>query len=506
MFREAVTGIAKNASIMLFQQIVTWTSTFLLMLVLPRHYGPLEYGKLFLGLAIVDVFRIFVAYGGNYLIAKNVSRDRPNTAQIVVDASAFRIILAAIAGVGLVVFTLLMDYPLDIREVILITGLGLLWQGIITPLYASFQGLEMMQYTSAGAVAERIFASGLAIAAVFLGAPIWMIALIMVLGNLVNFLVLAAFFRKITTSIPRVNWKEVLGQVRSGVPYFLFAVFSMIYYRIDSMMLSKMSPGEVVGWYGGAFRLFDVLNFFPYILTVALFPVLSRLWKDSDATHRRTTLKSLELVILAGIPISISMIAFAGEIIHILYGLNGYGPSVPVLQVLSSGLLFLYVDMILVTMLLASDRQSQFSIVSLVAIPVKIVLNFFLIPYFQSHDGNGGIGAAIATIFTECCIMIAALSLTPATIRSAFRVSILPKGVLAGAAMVAIVWFAKSLAIPWFLTAAVALAAYGALLLALRTLEPAEKEALATLLRVRSRRELLGILQPVPAETEKSII
>jgi O-antigen/teichoic acid export membrane protein len=312
----------------------------------------------------------------------------------------------------------------------------------------------------------------------------------MLIGNLANFFVLAGFSRKIIPILPRVNWREALGQVKDGVPYFLFSVFSMIYYRIDSLMLSKMSSEKVVGWYGGAFRLFDVLNFFPYILTVAMFPVLSRLWKDSDSAHKRTTQKSLELVILAGIPIAVSVHAFSSNLVQLLYGLEGYGPSVQILQLLTSGLLFLYIDMILATMLLASDKQGQFSIVSLCAIPFKIVLNLFLIRYFESANGNGGLGAAIATVFTEFCIMITALTLAPKGVLGGFRWSVVPKGLIGGGLMVVWLWMGTSFAIPWVPCALVSLVIYGTTLLLLRTLEPAELAAIGSLLTVKGLSKL----------------
>ena len=495
MFRDVVKGVAKNTSIMLLQQVITWASTFLLMLFLPRHLGPVEYGKLFLANAVVDIFRIFVAYGGNYVVAKNVAKDRANTGQILVDAAAFRTILAGIGIIALVAFTYAIDYPVDVRNIIFVMGINLFWQGIITPLYAAYQGHEMLQYTSAGAVAERVFVSVVAIAALFMGANTWIIALIIVLGNLANFVVLAVYIKKITTVFPRVDWQEAMSQIKSGIPYFLFAVFSTIYYRIDSLMLSKMSPGEIVGWYGGAFRLFDVLGFFPYILTIALFPVLSRLWKDSNETHKRTTQKSLEIVIMLGVLIGIGVFTYADKLVGMFYGLKAYEPSVLILQILTCGLLFLYVDMMLATMLMASEKQKQFSIVSLVAIPLKLALNYFLIRHFQSESGNGGIGAAIATALTELGIMVAALSITPKGVLHGFRVDVIWKTLLAGAVVVVTIWGLHSIGLNWILEVIVVSSVFLFVLLSTRAFEPAEETLIRSLITVDGWRKTLDMLR-----------
>ncbi len=121
------------------------------------------------------------------------------------------------------------------------------------------------------------------------------------------------FLKRVTSFFPKVNWRDITTQVKEGLPYFLLAIFGTIYYRIDSIMLSKMVPEPVVGWYGGAYRLFDMLNFFPVIFTTAIFPVLSRLWGREEQAHKRTTQRSLEFMILIGIPVSIGAIVICRQ-------------------------------------------------------------------------------------------------------------------------------------------------------------------------------------------------
>jgi O-antigen/teichoic acid export membrane protein len=474
MFRDIVKGVAKNTSIMLFQQLITWGSTFALMLFLPRYLGPVEYGWLFLAGSISDIFRIFVIYGGNYWIAKNVSRSHEGTSQILVDAVAFRFAFAVISVIAMVIFSYGLNYTGTVRILLLIFGTGLLWQGGITALYASYQGHELMQYTSAAAVVERVLVSFVSIGALLLGAHVIVVAVIITFGNLMNFLVLARFVRKVAASFPKINWAGVMRQIREGVAYFLFSIFSAIYYRIDSVMLSKMTPDEVVGWYGAAFRFLDSLAFLPYIVTVALYPVLSRLWRDAEQTHRRTTQKSIELMIIAGMPMGIGVVFFADKIVHLFYGLSSYEPSVIVLQVLSTGLLFLYVDMVLGTTMMASDRQKQFSLISLAVIPVKVLLNYFMIPYFQAQAGNGGIGAAVATVLTELCVMSALLKLMPEQTLKGFRISVVSKTVLASALMGGFLWSLKVIGVSWVVQVLAAPVVYVLSQLLLKTLEPAE--------------------------------
>jgi O-antigen/teichoic acid export membrane protein len=496
-FRSTVLGIAKNSSILFFQQLLTWGSTFLLMLFLPRYLGPVEYGRLFLAGAVTEIFRILVGYGGHYLVTKEVSRDPLHTSRVLVDAAAFRTVLGFFSIFAILALTFIVDYPDDVRIIIMISALSLLWQGASIALYASFQGREMMQYTSYAAVAERIFTSIACVAALLLGANVIVVAIIMVVGGLLSFLVLAGNARKIIDRIPPVNWADVRRQVKTGVPYFLYAVFSTIYYRIDSLMLSKMTPEEVVGWYGGAYRLFDVLNFLPYILSMAVYPALSRLWSDAQDTHRRTMQKSMEVVLIAGMAIAVSAIFLAKDLVAMLYGTEGYAQSVVVLQALSAGLLFLYVDMVVGTTLLASDRQKQLSKISLSAIAVNILLNLVLIPRFQEAWGNGGIGAAIATAITELYVMVFALSVMPKGIFAGFRFQVIPKSACAGVAMAAVYWALSSMHVHWAIQAVAAIAAYIGVVLLIKGLEPTDVQAIKSAIQ-----ELPGRLRPGFAEEQ----
>jgi O-antigen/teichoic acid export membrane protein len=251
------------------------------------------------------------------------------------------------------------------------------------------------------------------------------------------------------------------------------AIFAVIYYRINAIMLSLQAPEAVVGWFGAAFRFFDILMFLPSILSMAVFPVLARTARESG-TVSRTTVKSLEITLLAGVPLAVGTFAFADQIIAVLFGATGFAGSVGVLRALAPGLVLVYVDFVLVTALIAMDRQRQWSFVALAAIPVSVALNAFLIPFFQQRAGNGGIGSAIATNMTELCILVAALMLLPRDFFGRTANWQPAKTVLAGACMAGAIAGARALGIPWPVQVLVGGVTYAAAVAATRALHPDE--------------------------------
>jgi O-antigen/teichoic acid export membrane protein len=489
MLRDTMRGVARNTSIMFLQQIITWSSTLVLLMFLPRYLGPIEYGRLFLVVSISGIFLIFVEFGAKLELTKAVSRSKENTAQLFVNAMALRLVLWAMSLAGVFVFTRIADYPVEVTTMLIIAGVGLAFDTATTCLYACYQGNEQLHYTSLGIIVKRLFISLVGVIALLAGADALIVLIVLVIGSILNALVLISFSKKIITSIPQIEWRTIPNQIKKGLPYFLLIAFSTISYRIDSIMLSKMSPENVVGWYGAAYRLYDSLTFFPHLISVALYPVLSRLWKSEDDIHRRAATRSLEYVVILGVMLCAGVLSFGREVVHLLYGLPSYEQSIAILQILVCGLLFLYVDMLIGTVLLSSDKQKQQTLLALAGIPINMGLNFFLIPLFQNSQGNGGIGAAMATVLTELCFMIALLFLTPAGIVKGFRGGILAKSLFAALCMFASISLMEPF-VPWLVQLPVSLLIYVAAMLATKTFELEERKFLYSVFAVSSIKDL----------------
>lgn len=484
-------SVAKNTTVLMSSQLVTWLSSFVLLLFLPRYLGSVSFGTLYLALSIMGIFQIIMNFGGNYFITKEVSRSGEKTPHVLVNSIGLRVMLWVVSIVAMAVFSFVAGYPPEVRALILILGVSALWTGVGGVLNCCFQGFEMMRYPSLAAIFERIFVTTVGVTALLMGAKVVVIALVMAAGTLLNFLVCVRFTPRIVSYLPKFDWRASVEILKSSLPYFFFTVFAVIYYRIDVIMLSLMTPAAVVGWYGAAYRFFDIVMFLPSIFTMAVFPVLSRLQgKEESGALVRTTQKSLEFIILAGIPISVSMFAFAEQVIKLFFGLKEYSSSVILLQIFSVCSLLVYVDFILVQVVMASDKQRQWSIVTLIAIPVNMILNYFAIPYAQTRFGNGGIGAAITTCVTESFIMVNAIALIPKDIFQVSRIGVLLKGICAGILMAGSVWLMRQGEVGWIAAATVSMAVYVISLLLMKAPEPSELAFIRSFLSFRNLKNI----------------
>ncbi len=67
-------------------------------------------------------------------------------------------------------------------------------------------------------------------------------------------------------------WKSTM---REAIPYGLSGIFVMIYYWIDSIMLSAMVGNEVVGYYNAAYRIIAIFLSFHTLFILSIFPVMA---------------------------------------------------------------------------------------------------------------------------------------------------------------------------------------------------------------------------------------
>lgn len=446
-------SVGRNFSIMFGAQIITWTSSFVLLYFLPRYLGSEDYGRLYLALSIKMMLGLLIDFGGAYLIPKEVARSQERGGRILNSYIILRILLW-ILSIGLILLiSNLLGYSDQVYLLILVLAIGKLWEGWTSAFRAFFQGIERTEFPSLGSITERIFVAIFAVSALLMGGDSLSIAIIMVGGTILNLIVVIWFARKFVDITYKMDFK-VFGLLKSGMPYFLFSLFSIIYYRVDAIMLSSITTDTVTGWYGGAYRFFDTVMVLPLIYKTAIFPIFSKLWKDQEGTLERTIGVSLKLMVLLGVPVSIMIFTFAENIIQFFMGLDEYGPSVIILQIFAASIPIIYIDIILGSALLgAANKQKAWATIGFIAIFLNIGANYYLIPYTQAVYQNGGIGAAVATFCTEMFMLSSALYLVPRTYFSDFQFSFIAKPVIAGLITMGFIWILNETGLYWMLTA-----------------------------------------------------
>jgi len=318
-----------------------------------------------------------------------------------------------------------------------------------------------------------------------LGMGVQVMAFVILGGSVTNTLWQAAwFFRLVGTRIV-ARKATFLKLLKGSIPFLAYGVLGVIYYRIDTVLLSLMATPAAIGWYGAGYRLFDTLVFLPNIIVDSvMYPVFSKLSATSESALKIAVEKSLNVLLICVLPIAALFALAAPNIVSFLYHSDDFAPTISVIQMLAPGLIFLYVNTLLTTIIVTLKSEKKMPIMAAVALVFNLGFNLVLIPRYQET------GAALMTTLTELLLLIVALFFLPRSIFSLGSLKVGAKATLAALVMCLAVFPLRAFSI--LLILPVAGLVYVAVAILLRTIPRDEMQMLFQ--SVRKRRS------EVPAE------
>lgn len=485
--KEVAASIARNTTVMMGSQIITWASSFVLMIFLPRYLGAEDFGRLYFSMSIGGLMGAVISLGiGEYLV-KEVARDRTKAGSFFTNAVALRVVAWVISFVAVIWYVRLTIDSEVTFILVLFAGCATILGSLADLGYRVFQSFERLQYRSAAIVVQQVSAAALCVGLLFLGYGAIAIAAVGVFTTAMAFGVVLMVLPRVV----RVDWRIATrawpGLLRGSFPFFIAMGLSVFYYRVDVMMLSAMTNDKVVGWYGAPYRLFDTLSFFPSIVGTAVFPIMARLWQESRESYTRTAQQTLNVTIVVAVPFAVILAFCARPIISLLFGLEHFSNSIILLQLLAATLPLLYVDYFFGALLSSSDRQRYSPVVAAIALVVNVSLNYFLIPFFQQNYGNGAIGAAITTLLTELAVSGMFFSLLPARCFTHTNIALATKSIAAGGLMGLVIWSMEPWMRYWFLIAPLGIVVYMGMLFFTKAFSRKEFDFLLSLSPLRRK-------------------
>lgn len=482
--------IAKNASVLMVSQLVTWGLTLVLTIFLPRYLGAANVGKLQFANSMWAIVAVFVTFGMDVLLTKEIARTPEHATRLFGNTIILRTSLQVLGYMVLVFYLWLFRnrYPPETAYVVYIVGLSsLVWQ-CNGACQAVLQGLERMEYISIANVAGKAVNTLVCIALLLSGLGVYAVAAVAVIAALVTLAIELSALKRLTGSLRlHFDWPEAKRMLRAGIPYFMSGVFLVIYMQVDIVIISLLVDERAVGWYGAADQLFGTFLFIPTVFITAVFPALSRLYASGADSLPTLMRKSWDMLILLAIPIGLGLLVVADPLVVLLFG-SEFAASGPILALMGIVLILTYQNILLGQFLVATDRQNPWTIVMAVTVIVTVPLDFLLVPWCQRQFGNGAIGGALSFIITELAMNIAGVWMLPRGSLGRSNVRVAALGLTAGLAMVAVTWPLRSYFLG--LPIAVGAAVYVGLIVILRVLSPEDWQLGGSLARGVARRLL----------------
>jgi|SRR5579859_2816998 len=475
---NAARTIARNASVMMASQVVTWGLALIATIVVPRYLGAAGIGKYQLAVSLWMIMAIFITFGMDTLLTKEISRDPSRLSVLFSTSVLLRTVIFLVSFVLMVVYAQLVNYPQETKNVIYIIGLARFFWQIAAACKASLQGLERMEFMSLGDIVSSTFSTIVAITLLLRGYGLLPVAAVEVGTALVSLGIQFLALNRLQKLKLQFELSSVGRMLKSSAPYMMLSGFMVAYSQIDVVVISLLVSEKQIGWYSAALRLTGTFVFIPTVLMAALLPASSRMHKSAPDDLQKLMSKSFDLLLLSCIPIGLGVMSIANPLIVFLYG-SDFANGGPILAIMGIVVIFFSINMLVGQFFISSDRQHVWVIVMAVATVVTIPLDFVLVPWCQSVFGNGAFGGALSFLVTEGGMVTFGLIMLPKGMLDwkngwfALRVTI------AGLAMTAVVWQLRGLHIA--IPIAVGIVVYVTAILALRVISPDDWAVLKSL-------------------------
>jgi O-antigen/teichoic acid export membrane protein len=402
--------VARNAFYLTLGQVTTTALSILFSAALGRGLGASDFGLYFLIGSFSAFAYALVDWGQGLYIVRDVARQPERGSLLLGTALVLRTAGAALASVpsGLAAWALGYDAITCWYSVVFIA--------VSLPFFLAqsygmvFRARDRMGLDAWVSVANKIALLGLGLAALALGRGLPGVLVALALAGFLALATANRLYRRVTSGPLRYSPQIARQILVGGSAPLAFIAVSNIQPYIDAVILSKFAPADAMGWYGAAKSIMGTMLAPALILGAASFPSLARAAANGGPLKAEVE-AALRPILWLGALAAIGTFLFADDAIAIVYGRQHFGPSGIILKVHAPGFFLLFMNVLFSSALFSLEQAKAFSALKVVSVVVGTALELVLIPFFQKHAGNGGIGVVAAFVASEFVVFAGAVFL-----------------------------------------------------------------------------------------------
>jgi len=341
------------------------------------------------------LFVLLTDMGLDKLTIREVSRDKQAAGKYIGNFVLIKIFLGVFTF-GLIALVInVMGYSNPTLNVVYLLGLHIVIRSFSNIFYAVIQANERMEYLSFGSIFGNVLLFLGVLFTVSQNYDVTAFGFIFVVVSTID-LGYAIWICLKKFAIPKleIDWIFWKDSIRTAWPLGAMLVFVMFYFRTDSIMLNVMVGDPYVGLYSAAYRITEVPALLPGLLMMAIFPVLSSLFKSSPSSFGKTYASILKYLFYLAIPIAMVITLIARPLVKLFYGIE-YIDSAKAIQILIWATAIMFMTMVQGSTFIAANKQMVSMKICAVTVVLNIFMNFILIPKYSY------VGASIATVITE---------------------------------------------------------------------------------------------------------
>lgn len=367
----------------------------LFFIIVARVLGAADYGILSFVMSLTSIFAVIADFGLGTVLIRDLAKDKQMAKETISNILGLKIVLSAAAFILTIGCVVLLGKSTEVTWFTVIGGVWAIAIGFLHFFHAIFRAYEKMYFET---ISKSLFAIPLLIIGTFgvvygygLSFVFWVYLILALIACTITYWCVR---RYVISASPRVSFSSWKALMTGGSIIFVTSVGSMLYSKIDTVMLSVMQSDTVVGWYSAVYQLIFVFTVIPSIITNAIYPRLSA----AGVAGWRLLMRSSRLIGAATVFLMGGIFVGKQWIIPLMYG-DQYLPSIAAFLPLAMAFICFSLVHVHVFYLYALHRERYILWVTLGSALVNVVLNYLLIPHYSF------VGAAYASALTQCCML-----------------------------------------------------------------------------------------------------
>lgn len=396
--------VAQNAFWLTLGQGLTLVLSIAWVLVLARALGAEQYGVFGLAAATAALGMTVADPGITPTTVRRANTGELTDIEVVLwSAFVLRLALSFIAAALIAAYAETLGPP-SARTAIILYGLIIPVEAIHGTAVAAFRARQRMQFEAYSIVAFRIASIVVGLALLAAGAGTNGVVLGYIGASVVTSILSVIWVRRLLNRgiSVHVDLRHAIGLLRESLPLGVGLLLTLIYFRIDVVLMGRLTTLREVGIYAAAYKAADALFMLQAPVSTAVFPLLTQLLKQDRGHALGLAGRVVSVTVLLASISLIVAVGFGDRLVAAVFGSDFRGSAL-VLDLLCLALIAMAFNGILNNLLIAAFHQRTVTLNALVLAGVNIAVNIMLIPRF------GAVGAAVATIVVEFWLLLMSL-------------------------------------------------------------------------------------------------
>lgn len=408
---KTLLSVFKQTSWQLLGKATSSLSTIIILGLITRNFGAAETGVLTLALTYLGFFALITDFGVNaHVLPEFLKGDSTKRWQKLL---GMRILISLIATffAGVLV-SFWPGQSLQFKQTVLLGLFGVIEPAIYITAVAVFQSrlrYDLVVLANIGGIAVLLLTVVLLVLQK-IGVPF------IILGYSVGWFISAVLtlllVKKFVTSLLPVFDLSYMKQVLlESWPISLTVVLNLVYFRVDTFMISIFRNFSEVGVYNVAYQIFQTLLVVPAFIMNSYYPhMLKNLHEDHEKFIKQVKTTTLSMIGLATAGTFLTLL-LAPFVIDLLTGGKGFSGAITSLRILSVSFPAFFATSILMWTMIALKKYKTMLIIYLLGLAFNGALNFFFIPTYTY------IASSWITVASEYLVLIMQLIVLQAALK-----------------------------------------------------------------------------------------